>query len=522
MCLSPVKIKNPKLGWTPDQPKYIVVPCGRCAVCRARRQQEWFIRGFYEYMDIKQKGGNCFAACLTYNNQNLPHYEDIRDYEYYTAKDGKVKTRKAINPIHYEFDGFDQHAIRNFMKNFRIRFERKYHFDAKGIKFFISCEYGEHTHRPHYHIIVYIPQSSFHDGEFYDLIDHCWQYGYVSKDKKQSWKVKSYSAIQYATKYVTKDLYFFDKYINEYLDKEHLDKAEYDYRYERVKNYLPKFHSAQHFGERLAEEIKNMDNPLDYLLQDRPVNIPRKNGTVRQYSVPKYILSKLTKYKDEKVSEILDRPYFRPTVLGKELARERFNQRIEKDMIEYRKYYDYANCICMLGDGNLHIDEFKKEYICTALSSELHNVRLKDLVIYKNFLRYLPVGKYKNMTSKKVFCYSREIIDNFFNRDTVPFELYEAIRETDLSLAKYDYDEDAEIGLPLNDMEEEKEIEVFAEQYQFREYEHVSRLIDDFESLCAQNHIKVREIKEDSRNNTKYAFAEYQDFGRFDQDGHKI
>ena len=44
MCQSPVKILNPKLAWQPTDPKYLVSSVRRCFECRARKQQEWFVR----------------------------------------------------------------------------------------------------------------------------------------------------------------------------------------------------------------------------------------------------------------------------------------------------------------------------------------------------------------------------------------------------------------------------------------------------------------------------------------------
>lgn len=518
MCLSPIKIKNPSLSWKEGDSKYIVVPCGRCAQCRAKAQQDWFIRGFYEYKNIKQQGGNVFAACLTYDNHYLPHFKDERDW-IFNSKGEKVK---AVNPIHYEFDGFDQHAILNFMKNFRIRFQRKYHFDAKGIKFFIACEFGSKTHRPHYHILVYIPIPSFHDGEFYDLIDHCWQFGYVSKDKKQSWRVKSYTAIQYATKYVTKDLFFFDKHVDEYLDKSQISDAEYDYRYSLVRNYLPKFHASQHFGERLAQEIESQNNPLDYLRQEKPVVIPKKNGKTVAYTVPKYILNKLTKYKDVEASELLGRPFFRHTQLGDDLARQRLLDRIEKDSITLKEYGDYNYLLSRMPKDNINISDWKYDWLCTSISDGVQHINHKELVKYRNFLRYLPIGDYEGQSAKLVFANFSNIVDNFFGNESIPFELYSIIREQSITMEQLNYKADAQVGLPLNDMEEASDIKVFAESPKFRKYEHLCRLLDDYDSLITSARYLAFKSKQDRKNEVRSAFSQYEEFGRFDEDFNKI
>lgn len=512
MCVSPIRIKNPKINWSEGDSKYLMVPCGKCAECRARKQQDWFVRGTYEYLQLKEHGGNVFAACLTYDNRYLPHFIDDRDYQLKTTTDGYITKVKC--PVHYEFDGFDQDALTKFMKRFRIRFQRKYHFNPEGIKFFIACEFGEHTHRPHYHILVYIPISSIHDGEFFDLVDNTWDYGFVSKDKKQTWKVKSLSAIQYATKYVSKDIYFMNKYIEEYLDKEYLDPVEYEYRYNKVKNFLPKFRTSQGFGMKLKDDILEKKNPLEYILKDRPIEFPNRNGIVKNYAIPKYILNSLIKDKDESVSELLGRPYFRYNELGKEYISERFKQRLEKQSIELVEYGNKEYLSAQLPTSELNLDNYEREYLVETISSMVSSMDIEDFTIYRNFLRYLPVGDLGHHKPNWYFSRVEQLVNRFYT-ENCPFELYSIIRDMNEDITKYHYDKDAELGLSLKDMDEVdvSSIELFCDLKVFNKFEHLCQLMDRFDSLVSIGRCEARQMKSDKINRVRAAFSQYQDYG---------
>lgn len=512
MCLNPIRIKNPKLNWTENDPKYIKVPCGHCSECRAKKQQDWFIRGTYEYLQLRETGGNVFAGCLTYANEHLPHFVDKRNWQYKTLPSGKIVKVKA--DINFEFDGFDQEALTKFMKRFRMRYQRKYHFNPEGLKFFIACEYGEHTKRPHYHILVYIPIASIYDGEFLDLVDNTWDFGFVSKDKKQTWKIKSLSAIQYATKYVSKDLYYDNKYIQEYLDKEYLDEAEYNYRYQLVKNYLPKFRTSNNFGTKLADDILDKKNPLEYLLRDKPIEFPNRKGENKKYSIPRYILDKVVKYKDEEISEKLGRPFFRYNDLGKAYLSNRFKNFLDKKLIEF-KDYENVEWIDTVLKGRCPEESYIKDNIRTILS-KLDSQRF---ILYRNFLRYLPVGQFSDSHSNwkvdDIFDHSEELIRQFFE-ENCPFELYAQIRENDEKMEKYGYNPNAEVGTSLNDIESDefKSLQTFSDQRQFRDYEKACQMVDRFDYYVGLSRKDVREHKDNHINEVRAAFSQYEEYGR--------
>lgn len=100
---------------------YYVIPCGKCIECCLRRASEWSLRLMHE---SNFHESSCFLT-LTYNDDNLPW--------------AKYDHCPTLYKRHLQL----------FMKRLRKRFP--------GIKFrYYGCgEYGDTTHRPHYHMVLF-------------------------------------------------------------------------------------------------------------------------------------------------------------------------------------------------------------------------------------------------------------------------------------------------------------------------------------------------------------------------------
>lgn len=114
-------------------PKYLharemVVPCGSCAFCAATKRSDWALRLHYE---AKKHIGSKFVT-LTYANNNL------------TWRDGQPQLVKS--------------DLQKWFKRVR-KAGHKFRYFAVG-------EYGSHTYRPHYHIIVFgdLPDDAIRKG----------------------------------------------------------------------------------------------------------------------------------------------------------------------------------------------------------------------------------------------------------------------------------------------------------------------------------------------------------------------
>lgn len=111
-CLNPVDIKDPRYSYK----KYMLVSCGKCLNCKLNSAKMWSIRIMHELKDW-----SCASfITLTYDDEHLP-------------KDGSL----------------DKSDLQKFFKRLRKNLQ------GRKIKYFACGEYGEHTFRPHYHIILF-------------------------------------------------------------------------------------------------------------------------------------------------------------------------------------------------------------------------------------------------------------------------------------------------------------------------------------------------------------------------------
>ncbi|QXP08631.1 MAG: replication initiator protein [Arizlama microvirus] len=118
-CFHPAKaflLSSGGLSFTErgDIVRDLKIPCGQCMGCRIDKARDWSLRITHE---SKLHQANWFAT-LTYDNENLP------------------------NPPSLNYSHFQQWA-----KNVRKK--------LGPFRFFMCGEYGEQTHRPHFHAILF-------------------------------------------------------------------------------------------------------------------------------------------------------------------------------------------------------------------------------------------------------------------------------------------------------------------------------------------------------------------------------
>lgn len=166
-CVHPRLIKNPAWDMTKDTPESFTVPCGVCVGCRIARTREWSVRLYHE----------------------LPYHDDA------------VFLTLTYDEDHLPFDGgLHKDHLQKFFKRLRKDVDHP-------IKAFSCGEYGENTHRPHYHSIIFGLSAK----DRY-LFDKHWKYGFNTVGSV------SYDSIRYVCGYVQKKLY--GKEAKRYLDRE--------------------------------------------------------------------------------------------------------------------------------------------------------------------------------------------------------------------------------------------------------------------------------------------------------------
>lgn len=132
MCLTPTLIKNvnygnkSKLHYLSDSSaQYIPVPCGRCSVCLALKQQYLVQR-----VQMEALSHDLYFGTLTYNNDSLRSFD--------------------VGGFHLSY--VDISDWQNMLKMIRK------HEGLPPFKYFMVTEYGGRRHRPHIHFLLSFPK----------------------------------------------------------------------------------------------------------------------------------------------------------------------------------------------------------------------------------------------------------------------------------------------------------------------------------------------------------------------------
>lgn len=147
-CLHPIVLSNK------------VVPCGKCLPCLKNRQRDWYVRLEQELLVSK----SAFFITLTYDDSCLNFVDGI-----------PVVSRRDCQ---------------TFFKRLRKRIE------PEKIRYFLCSEYGPHTFRPHYHLIIFNLPNNLINNELQQFLSKVWQKGFVTVASVTS------ARINYLAKYV--------------------------------------------------------------------------------------------------------------------------------------------------------------------------------------------------------------------------------------------------------------------------------------------------------------------------------
>lgn len=353
MCYSPRSIINPTRDFNPvfDRIRF-KVPCGKCGECVKFAQRDWYTRMFAEFHRCKSIGGSVAMITLTYRSEDLP--------------------------IHHGYDCFDKTHIQKFLKKLRGNFKRgvwlKYKnadgsyqrnfdgtikrkrllggYDVENLRYIICSEYASnpnHTQRPHYHGILYLP-FKISAQSLKEYLNASWEFGFNSFSKKYGAFVQAASGTKYVAKYVTKDMLFFK---NESLKNRLAIDPDF---YADMKPFLPFHLQSKGFGETLVNYITPEERVNGRFHLDSSEDI--------EYSIPQYISRKLF-YNYNKLSKTWTLSDY-----GKSIFQQRLNNKIQKKSEDYAKYFDWY-----------YLDSVLSEIQKKRLVSDLH---LSDCCNMKN------------------------------------------------------------------------------------------------------------------------------------------
>lgn len=185
---------------------YEQIACGKCWACQLNYSAEWATRIMLE---AKKYDHNYFIT-LTYDDENVPILERLEYEETYKMHEEIIeqKTVQLENDGTWQYSLYPDH-IKTFLNSLRKYLERKGH---KGVKYFYCGEYGETTHRPHYHLILL--NCPLDINQFYDThIDDNYKAHWKSREIERFWKKGmmdlaecEWSCIAYVARYCTKKL----------------------------------------------------------------------------------------------------------------------------------------------------------------------------------------------------------------------------------------------------------------------------------------------------------------------------
>lgn len=237
---------------------FIEIPCGHCIECRLEYSREWADRCLLE-LDYHQSS---YFVTLTYDEEHVPVNK-------YTDDFGEIHNILTLV----------KRDVQLFIK--RLRRKLDYYNKDPTIMYFGSGEYGSHTLRPHYHLIIFglelddlelLKRSSLGYNYYTsDFISSCWTKGY-SMVADVSWETCAYVA-----RYIMKK-----------------QKGENKKIYQE-KNFEPEFSVMSlkpAIGKRYFEEHTYDIYKYDYM------NVSTPNGGVRVYPC-KYFDRLMEKYDEE-------------------------------------------------------------------------------------------------------------------------------------------------------------------------------------------------------------------------------
>lgn len=144
----------------------LLTPCGQCIECRLAKSREWATRMVLE----QQYHDSSYFVTLTYDNEHVPvsYYPDPDTGEAMPS----LTLRKADLPP--------------FFKRLRAKLD---YAGRPPIRFYACGEYGDETHRPHYHAIIFglelddlkLIGHNWRGEKYYtsDFVRSCWPYGNI-------------------------------------------------------------------------------------------------------------------------------------------------------------------------------------------------------------------------------------------------------------------------------------------------------------------------------------------------------
>lgn len=116
--------------------KATLLPCGKCVDCRLAYSRGWANR---MEMELAYHEDNWFLT-LTYDNEHVPHNYKVDEFT------GEILIENLT---------LVPKDLQDFLKRLRRNIDYHKRGDSTKMMYYCCGEYGDKTHRPHYHGIIY-------------------------------------------------------------------------------------------------------------------------------------------------------------------------------------------------------------------------------------------------------------------------------------------------------------------------------------------------------------------------------
>lgn len=419
-----------------------------------------------EWNYYRSIGGSVYFITLTYNDDDLPKC---------TLPNGEVIT------------GFDKRHIHNFIKYLRIYLARS-HLEYRDIKYLICSEYSDkNTKRPHYHGLLFFPYHIpcvGHNSLFNRIIQHAWQHGWIVCSQF-GWQIQSAKGIRYATKYVCKDIGYYNDVLGNYL--RYVTKDNRTEMMSYIKDYLPRHWQSVGFGSPFLDVIQSQPDIAQFLFRDTyRLNIDKSPD----FKIPRYYHLKLEKKVAKDISMLLDKVVLLSTQVGKDVRMLRLHKSLKTYTVKLRDYsqpsfldslFPDEKCFCVARDWykrshslsgfyDFLFEDFNSvryrtiEYIRTYLP----RFDLNKFAVYSLFLRYLPL--FDDDVPETKFDDIEFVFGRMVDSPNIPPEIHK------LGLcSNADF-----VATPLKDNEEARKVNTCSNHPYFHGYEMLSLAFDRF------------------------------------------
>lgn len=232
--------------------------------------------------------------CLTYRDVDMPHVSDYIPFSI---------------PKDLDFPCFNSDHFRLFIAALRSRLKRDGYNVTKSVRYFLCSEYGTDesaTHRPHYHVLFYVTDSSINPLYLSNLISDYWKYGrtdgvvYRGRDYVLGHCVFGYNynsdltaalrSCGYVSKYVTKDGDFKKVIYSRFsLLEQHLSIVSPSFDVSSLKRSMRQYlRISKGFGLSMLDFVD-----VENIIKDNGLYLSDSNKVKRFYPLPSYYRRKL-------------------------------------------------------------------------------------------------------------------------------------------------------------------------------------------------------------------------------------